>query len=46
VDKLTEHETGEGDKMSFGQHRGQSLVVTRQAAKAAGPGEAAALLWL
>jgi hypothetical protein len=37
----TQHEASEGDDVLPRQHRGQSLVVTRQAAEAGDQGEAA-----
>ena len=36
-----EHEAGEGQEVQAGQHGGQPLVVTSEAAEAGGPGEVA-----
>ena len=41
MNELVEHQTGEGGEMQPGEHGGQALIVTGEAAKAAGPGEAA-----
>src|SRR5260370_513367 len=36
-----EHKTGKGQEVQASQHVGQALEITRQAAEASGPGEAA-----
>ena len=39
--ELVEHQTGEGGKMEACEHGRQTLIVAGEAAKAAGPSEAA-----